>query len=523
MSVDLIRKIIKYHGLMGEASGQTMVEGDVVPDEKNPEIGEILYTGGRITITGNEVNEDIMTVQGKMNFEILYSSLEKDGGIYRIEEEAPFSHNMNITGARPGLSGSSCCEIEHIESEIITGKRARVSAIISINGKVGIPLETEAVTDISGNDVELLRENVDVNEFVMEGSGKTLVSGGTDISQTEGEIRKILKSSYSVHNKTAEIKEGKAYCSASVHMCSYCDTADGKLYTAEYDVPFTSEIENEKLKEGMRTDIDFLIGEVRMTVKENQAGERKRIESEFAVETTVRVYDKASLNSISDGYSHSERLEFERERINSVFLYDVKEEKIHIKERISVSEVNMPLSDVMCLIPEIGACELKIMENRAAVEGNIRCTLIYSPSSQEEGFHSHIDEIPFKIGMDIPGARIDMTGTKEVGISEISLYRVNEREIDVGMTIDCGIKLFSRSSFEILKNVSVSEIDESERKRHSLVIYIVQPNDTLWKVAKKYNAAIEDITLLNHIDNPEVLAQDTKILIPVRSYMKKPC
>ena len=48
--------------------------------------------------------------------------------------------------------------------------------------------------------------------------------------------------------------------------------------------------------------------------------------------------------------------------------------------------------------------------------------------------------------------------------------------------------------------------------------YVVQPGDTLWCLAKKFNTTVDDIVELNDIENPDLIYPGQKLLI-----LKKVC
>ena len=45
------------------------------------------------------------------------------------------------------------------------------------------------------------------------------------------------------------------------------------------------------------------------------------------------------------------------------------------------------------------------------------------------------------------------------------------------------------------------------------IIYMVQPQDTLWKIAKRYRTTVEDILSINEIENPDLIYPGQKLLI----------
>ena len=54
-------------------------------------------------------------------------------------------------------------------------------------------------------------------------------------------------------------------------------------------------------------------------------------------------------------------------------------------------------------------------------------------------------------------------------------------------------------------------------KKASIIIYIVQSGDTLWKIAKKYSTTVAELVTMNNIDNPDVIIEGEKLIIPGRA------
>ena len=58
------------------------------------------------------------------------------------------------------------------------------------------------------------------------------------------------------------------------------------------------------------------------------------------------------------------------------------------------------------------------------------------------------------------------------------------------------------------------EADKDFTNRPSILLYVVQPGDTLWKVAKRYSAPLNILQNVNNLTNPDVLRPGQKLLIP---------
>ena len=47
-----------------------------------------------------------------------------------------------------------------------------------------------------------------------------------------------------------------------------------------------------------------------------------------------------------------------------------------------------------------------------------------------------------------------------------------------------------------------------------MIIYFVKPNDTLWKIAKRFQSTIEDIARVNNLEDPNKLSIGQQLFIP---------
>ena len=74
---------------------------------------------------------------------------------------------------------------------------------------------------------------------------------------------------------------------------------------------------------------------------------------------------------------------------------------------------------------------------------------------------------------------------------------------------------FSKNTIiSIIDNLEIQEIEENSNDYDSLVIYIAQKDDTLWKIAKRFKSTVEDIAKINGIENINQVQVGQKIYIP---------
>lgn len=517
MSIELVRDMINFEKLIGEGIGQMMVNGDIILGERNPEIINILNMDGKVVVNSAETVEDRVIIDGKMNFEVLYSSNDNQG-IYKMSAASNFNHNIQIPGTMAHMPCKIDTVIEHMDYDQINNRKIKVNAIININAMVYDRNSIEAVTDIKTPDVQVLKNKLMMDEYVAENSGQSIIKSRFETGANI--VNSILKNNLFIHKKDVSIDAGRAIINACVRIRLIYDNIDGDILALEQDVPFTNEMAIPDLRSDMKCDVAFKIADVYDEIKEDDNGERKIIETEIVIDINAKGYAKKEIENVVDAYSTNQRYEMDKETVKSLSYFGEGSESEGIKERISLPDNAKPIGKVKNLLAKPILTDVKIVEDKVVVEGIINCCLIYEAGVEEGGISSHLEEIPFKSAIDIPGTKIDMISDTGAHVCDVSFEGVSERNVDVKMLLISMAKVYNKMTSDVAKGATEAELPESAKNMPSIVVYTIQQNDTLWKIAKKYSTTIEDVIALNEIENPDMLQLGMKLLIPKKMFMK---
>jgi hypothetical protein len=521
MPVELIRDIINYEKMAGEGSSQTMVNGDIVLGERNPEFVKILGMDGKVIVVSNEVIDDRVIVEGKVVFDILYSSNEENPGVFKVNASSNFNHTIQVPGTLPKMSCRIMPEIEHMEKEIISNKKIKVNAVINLKATVYEREVAESVTDIKGQDIQLLKENILVDEFLGDNNTQTIIKGKMELPEDKGEVKSILKSSVHIHKKDVNVMDGKIIINACALARIICDTTGGmEMYSTEQDIAFTHEINMAEIKPDMKCDVAFKLGEIDENIRDNENGEKRVIEIEIVVNIGVKVYAKREMQMIVDAYSPQERYELEKQNIKIMSYFNENTDNQTLKEKMILPEDADNVGEIKYMTANPVITDVKLVEDKAVVEGMIECSIVYSTDEESPKMANYEEEFPVKFVIDIPEARIDMMPDAVAYIEHMYPEKVSGREVNIKVAVECNTKVYNKTNMDIVKAVQEMDIPDSIKNMPSIIIYTIQHKDTLWKIAKKYATTIEDIVIMNELDNPDYLESGLKILIPKKTFMK---
>lgn len=519
MTAQLLKDTVNYEKLVGEGKGQTMVAQDLVLSDRSPEIGKVLSIDGKVNIISTETSEERVIVDGKVTVDIFYSSLDDSKGIYKLSSTNNFTQNINLPQSDQDMKSVTNAEIEHIEYEIVSNRKIKVNSIINLESTVYNKESLEIVVDMKGEDIQLLRDNIEFAEYQGEDKIQSIVKINIDIPQEKDEVSSILKSDINIHRKEITNTEDGIKINASGTIRLMYDTSNEDIHTVDEEFSFETEINGVEIKNNSKHNVSFKVIDVYESVSENDEGERRKVEIEAVVDSCVKSYNTKNLQSIVDAYSPDEGYELEKINIKSLSFYGEASDSQTIKERINIEDEDETINQIKYINLKPIVTETKVIDDKVIAEGILETNILYLAEGEKGCIANLEEQIPFKTSIEIEGSKIDMIPIIDVNIEHISFDKISSKEVDLKIILNASAKLLQKKTFELIKNVVEVDVSENIKNMPTFVIYCIQRDDSLWKVAKRYATTIEDIVNINSIENPENIAIGTKIIIPKKTFV----
>lgn len=519
MSAQLLKDTINYERLIGEGTGQTMLSQDLVLSDRSPEIGKILNINGKVNIISAETSEEKVIVDGKMTIDVFYSSHDEGKGIYKLSSSNNFTQNISLPQSDSGMRSVTNAKIDHIEYEIVSNKKIKVNSIINLDSMVYSGESIEVVVDMKGDDIQLLRDNLELSEYLGEDKIQSIVKLNVNIPEDKEEVSSVLNSDITVNRKEVIISDGKIAINATGVARIMYDTSTEDVCNVDEEFSFESEIEMEGINSDSKCDIGFKIIDVYDSILENDVGERREIEIEAVIDVSAKSYGKKNIQSIVDAYAPDEGYEFEKVTVKALNFFGEGSDSQTIKERVNLEEDDCPVEEIKCVSINPIVTDLKVIEDKVIGEGILEANILYLTSEEEGCIVNFEEEIPFKTTVDVKGAKPDMAAKMEVNIEHISFDKISDKEMDLKIILNAEAKLSQKSSLELIQDVIEVDLAESIKNMPTFTIYCIQKGDSLWKIAKKYVTTVENIVSVNNIEDPNNIKIGDKIIIPKKTFI----
>ncbi|HHY13529.1 MAG TPA: DUF3794 domain-containing protein [Thermoanaerobacterales bacterium] len=542
MGVKVKKDVIKVSQVIGEHCNQAMVDGSVTVPQDKPDIEKVISVDANLNTASLdiEVIDGKVIVEGEIDLKVMYVADEEGmtQPVHFMEGTINFSTFVKIPGAKPKMHVSVVADIEYVKFSTKNQRIADVRIVLAVCAKVTKTVKIKVVTDIFDKDCQVLKELVKVDHVIGECFSQTVVKDVVEIPAEKPDIEEIIKVDVSVEEKEVKVIDNKVIADGFlvVKILYVADVPEGvpqqPVHFAEGRIPFTHFVDMPGAKPDMTAIIKVIV--------ENARGRRRNSRS-VTVEAIIELFAKVTVTEqiyvVIDAYCPSFPLELIKEKLRLDHVVGEDLAQSIIKDVLEVPPEKPDIEQIYNVKANARVVDKSIIDNKVIVEGIITIETLYVADVSEEDpqqpVHFTEAEIPFTQFVDIPGACKDMDVEIHVMVEHVNASKVNPREYEVRIVLGIFAKVTEVMVIEVVVDVKriheevvveeeeeVPEVPEKEKPGYpekdqpTVRIYIVQANDTLWLIAKRYNTTIDAIVKANNIQDPNKISPGQKLVIP---------
>ena len=514
MEIDVSKEQICINKLVCKKKELVFVEEDMIVPDSKPDILNSINLSGNVCIYKKEIMDGKVKIDGCVNTYIMYLPDSKEDNLRGLNATIEFSESIQIPECKDGMYAVILANLKDLECKVLNGRKINVRAGIEFKIRLYSNEDIEIVNGLNNvDDIQTLEDTFSINSLIGNSSTRVYVKDTINVD-SQDEIGEILKTEINLVDNDIKISYNKVLSKCEAEVKIMYLTEDGRINTAEGKIPAVGFIDMQNISEENVCDIN---NEINNIIIRPNAPEEHSIYVEIEIETTCMASEKKDISLIQDLYSPSVDLNFTQKRISTIT------DKTNITKNFTVtSKTNIPdLVDGKLLDVEISNVINKeqITPARVMYEGEMTVNFIFSNSNGN--VNSKISKIPFEFNIENPMQ-------DENANVETKLFITNKNfDVKANGDVECNIDVEVDTEFS--QNVSMNIIDDIEAQEFtkniddydSLIIYIVQKGDTLWKIAKRFRSTVEDISRVNGIEDQNQIQVGQKLYIPKFKTVRK--
>lgn len=515
VTVEYIKDVLKVDQTVGQELSQALVEGDVVVPEAKPDIARVLDVDGTAVVNSKEVIQDRVMVEGVVRCTVLYVGQSDSKIIENLETELGFTHYLDMPGAKPNMLSTLKCQVEHVEYEIINSRKLNIKTVVNLQSRVNDVLQLEVIQNFKDMpNAQLLKDKVAVSRSQGQGSSQAIVREDLELEEEMPSIQKILKKNASVKVNSRKVMDNMVVIEGDIkiQLLYLCDEPNEPLQQVSYDMPFTHSVDIVGAYQGLECAADVWVQELFVEPREDINGEMRVLNVEAVIAAEARVFETEEKELLIDAYCPGLSIQPKKRKIKLTQVVGEVQDQVVVKDSITFPAENVPqASRVLYAEAKPIITDQHISDGKVVIEGVLVTKVIYQSTDPSYGPASIKEDIPFRQSVEVEGALEDMECQSQLVVDHVNCTLVAPDEVEFRAVMMAEVSVFTSVEKEIFLDVEVEELKQGEDS--GMFIYFVQPGDSLWSIAKKYNTTIASILKYNAIDESQILTPGDKLLI----------
>ena len=137
-----------------------------------PKVSQVLMCCGKVCITDKKLVEDKVVVEGIINVDVLYKTVDEEKYVYTVNEEIPFTSTVEIPGCKIDMQCIGKASLENIDASIEADTIA-IKAVVEVYSRVNYVTHKEFLVDMTSVEGELPEKKASLTIYVIQ-HGDTL-------------------------------------------------------------------------------------------------------------------------------------------------------------------------------------------------------------------------------------------------------------------------------------------------------------------------------------------------------------
>ena len=509
--MELLKEQLKFTETRFKDKDVAYVDGDVIVPDVKPDILKVLQVDAVSVITSKEFSDGRLKVSGMIKYNILYIPEREGDNIKSITSEMPFSHALEKKNLSEDDLIDVDTDIERVEFTLLNSRKLNIKTAISVFYKVWEKREISVASGIDYEKAEIIYDKIKTRNLNILDEHSFIIRDRLTIPSGRASISEILKMDINICDREVKAITGKAVEKGNVVVCVLYIDSNGELNNIDGEIPFTEVAEIFDLEEDAPCNIEYRLGDFEYNCGMDEDGEARTVDFDIAINSLLTSYEEKEMQIMKDCFCPGCVTDMIYDNVNIENIISVEKNQYTIKEIVASDKKVPQISNVYNVITRPLVLKTIVGNKKIAVEGKMEVYILYITDNSQIPVYSFKKEIPLEFTIENENAVEGMNCFAEIKTEHVTFNQNMASDVEIRCNITVDTKLSRKNDIDIISDCTLCEGE----KDSGIVIYYVQPEDTLWQIAKRYSVAVKDIVKFNNLQDKDVIAEGDRLIIPI--------
>ncbi len=506
--MELLKKNVHMERISSEATIQTTLEDDLNIPENKPDVNTLNLEKATITIEEIKPGTDMVSIRGKMNYCLLYHTLESGSSLVSLQGSVPFEEKINMQGVIATDNITVEGDVDDITMGIINSRKLSIQSVITLHAWVENLYDEELPMGLHGAEqAEYRRMPMNPAQVAIHKNDVFRLKEEVSLPSNYPNIFQILWDSIYLGDVEFKVMQGKISLQGDIHLFLLYEGEgeDHPVRSFETTIPFSGVLECYGCREGMIPDIRYRIGQQELSVKPDFDGEERNVGMELTMDIAIRIYEEEEMELVTDIYGVTKEVETVTRQVGLKTLLAKVTGKTKVTDRMRIESGNATILQLLHSEGEVMPEKQQVVENGILLQGNLSVKVMYITGDDGIPYACTKAQIPYHYTLEIPGVTAEDMGDVQAGLEQLQVTMLDGEEMDVKAILSFRTTLFRNICLDVISRVNVSDLDSNKLNQlPGMVIYTVKAGDNLWNIGKRYYVSVDAIKELNGLSSDDL-------------------
>lgn len=497
---------------------QILLEGDIIVPDVKPDIRSVLEYDYDVVIDQVDVVNEKCLFKGALEVKALYVAKGSEY-IHSMTNRLNIDDYLSVPDVSENTYFDIKCEISSIDFRMVNDRKLSYRAVIDVIGRGYERGEYEYIRDVE----DISQSNILYNELrVMNTLGlsrdKFIVKDQVRVPQNSENIYEIIQIKNRICNRDVKCLDGEVLVSGDlVSTIFYRQDKDGSvLECIDHTTPFNGAVIVKDSQDGvgMTADVEMFVCDSKVFIADDEDGEERCFDIDVELFVKVKCVKEEIINLVQDIHCVNKCAVFNVKNVETTNIVAKNKNQCNLKEVISIDNDNDEVLQVVSVNPKAFVNSVELEDGKVIVNGMIEMSTVYIAKTDINPISSSRAKVPFTQIVEAKGCVPSMQCETDVFVENIGFNMLNNKEIEVRINLNINVCVNENKPVDIASDVVFEDLDpEVLNNIASVTLHVIQPNETLWGIAKEYNTNVEDIAKINNIEQVNNIKAGDKLII----------
>lgn len=492
-----------------EESAEHPVDAGFTLPDYCPEISKILKCRAVSRISSKSVNGRNIALEGTVTITLMYADAEHKLCAF----EYPYSFSKMFEMGVDGTGATLCCKsrCEYINCRAVTSRKVDLHGAVGITVLVRKRKCNEILSDYDDEGVELLRGAAPATTPMGCAEKYLMIEEEIELGQGQPSVRSLLRYDGAATVRESKLLSGKAVVKGELFLTALYCPEEGVAQSVKTAIPFSQILELEGVDENCSCDTKVEIVCLELRPRQSVSGEVRSLSLSAKLLVVTEAYCNNDVAVVLDAFSRRCETEIAKKDLRLKKLCLNLSERFYCKKNFEFEQGAIAsISDLWC---EAQVGFVGMVGNDFTVRGTAQVGLLVCDTEGVPAYYEKVLEYEYKRPMDC--ALEGMVCDPDVEVWSVNYTLTGENCIEIRVELGVTAGIYESKEQKLIADLSVDETKPLRRQnKGAMTVYFASAGETLWDIARHYNAGVEEMMQLNHCSG-EPLPQDRMILIPM--------